>query len=211
MESSLGIKQYLHRSQELRKEREMKKNLVALLLVLAVVSVGLFAVPSDPGDVSFKVKTTVEPLNMMKLTVAQFTGTTATALTGADELAEYHIVSASGAQGSFSGWISTLSNHRLGYKVDMTATAMKSQYEPGGTSGEAAYINYTVKVDNSESKKIVTNGATVLDAVTVIDVGPLTEVASQSLKITLDVDAVSFAAAVEGVYIGEVSFDFIAN
>jgi hypothetical protein len=183
----------------------MKKNLI-VLLVVALVSVGLFAVDS----VGFDVKTTVEAINLMKITAAEFTGTTAALFASADPYVGNddaedgnHYVSGGGSQ-TITAWLSTLSNRRTGYKVTMSATAMESAPE----SGAKAYINYTVTVN---SQAITTTGATPAASKEIFSTGAQTGITPQSYQISLSVDPDDFAAAVEGDYTGTVTFAWTAT
>ena len=190
----------MHRSRKLRKDYNMKKNIIAVLLVIALSTAAAFAV--DPT--SFLVETAVTGINKMKITAAAFPANgTPTSFNSADAYTGPLTVATYGSQ-SFSAYLSTMSNNRGGYTVSMDATAMKST-----ESGEAdAYINYTVTVNNVS---LATNGATDVTAVTVIDVESLTGRASQSHQIALTVDQTSFEAAVEGSYQGTVTFNYTAN
>ncbi|NLK14071.1 MAG: hypothetical protein GX313_04925 [Spirochaetales bacterium] len=185
----------------------MKKNLVALLLVLAVVSVGLFAEPDITK--TFNLTTSVQGVNKMKITAAEFTGSPGQ-FDGAEE-AVTHVVSTYGNQqsigsDSLKAWLSTISNNRAGYTVKMTATPLKSVVE-GQTT---AYIDYTVTVNN---KSIATQGSSTTNPAfqNVITVASLAGVARQSHQLTIVVDQTTFEAAVEGEYTGTVTFDYTAN
>lgn len=181
----------------------MKKNLIALLIV-ALVTVGLFA--ANPDSVGFNVTTNVSGINLMKITQAAFTGTTENAFTQATAYGGTLNVSSSGTQ-TFSAYISTLSNSRVGYKVTMSATAMKST-ETVGQSSVDAFIHYTVtansqSVDTSnKSGGPGSNGKVVIDTLT----SGMSGVAPASHQISLTVDKDSFDAAVEGTYTGTVTF-----
>jgi len=175
------------------------KKLTTLLIILTLITAGVFAV----DNASFDLTTTVAAINAMKITAAQFSGTTVAALTSANGVTTPYNVATAGAQSGFSGYLSTLSNKRTGYYVMMSATAMTS------TVGQvSSYINYTVTVDN---KSITTNGATTVTPVKVVDVSSLTAITPNSQKITLNVDSTSFNAAVEGQYTGTVTFTYTAN
>ncbi|ADY12423.1 hypothetical protein [Sphaerochaeta globosa] len=177
----------------------MKKNIVAVLLVIALSTVSAFAV--DPA--SFNVSTAVNGINKMKITQAAFSGTTPASFNSALAFVGPLGVTTSGPQ-TFSAYLSTMSNNRIGYKVTMGATAMTSAVAGQTTS----YINYTVGVN---TKSLTTAGATVVTPVEVITVASLTGLASQSHAISLSVDATSFDAAVEGTYSGTVTFTYTAN
>jgi len=180
----------------------MKKNIVAVLLVIALSTIALFAATNPPAT-SFDVQTAVSGINKMKITAATFSGTTPISFDNAAAFAGPLGVPTSGPQ-SFSAYLSTMSNNRIGYKVTMGATAMTSAVSGQTTS----YINYTV---GANSKSLTTAGATVVTPVEVITVASLTGLASQSHAISLSVDATSFDAAVEGTYSGTVTFTYTAN
>jgi len=188
----------------------MKKNLVALLLVLAVVSVGVFANPNqDTGPKTFTVTTTISGINLMRVSSAQYVANPI-APSSFKELGvvENHGVEAGGDQGTVA-YLSTLSNYRKGYKVEMTATAMKSTLE----GASAAYINYTITVDGDATHKQITtnNNDTHDNNKVVINTGALSGLNAVSLPITISVNAGQFTNAVEGMYSGEVKFTWIAN
>ena len=113
-------------------------------------------------------------------------------------------ISTSGSQGTVAH-MATISNKRTGYKVTMSATAMKS------TVGSAtSYIDYTVSCGN---QSIVTKGAlaptvtgTAVDTVTSLSV-----LTGKSMPITLSIDKPTFDAAVSGSYTGTVTFTFSAT
>ena len=177
----------------------MKKNLI-VLLVIALVTVGLFA--ADPTNASFQVTADVSGINLMKITTAKYEGSSPTDFANNTTVPIYAgplSVTASGAQ-TLSAYISTMSNSRSGYHVTMTATAMKS------TVGSVdAYINYTVAAN---TKSITTNGATAVAGVKVIEKTSLSGLAVESHLITLTVDQTTFDAAVEGSYSGTVTFEY---
>lgn len=179
----------------------MKKNIIAVLLVIALSTVFIFAATNPPAT-SFDVSTSVSGINKMKITTAAFTGTTPSSFNSATAYTGPLAVTAAGSQ-TFSAYLSTMSNNRVGYKVTMSATAMSST-----VSSATAYINYTVGVN---SQSLTTAGATVATPVEVITVASLTGLSSQSHAISLSVDQVSFDAAVEGTYTGTVTFTYIAN
>ena len=181
----------------------MKKNIIAVLLVIALSTVFIFAATNPPAT-SFDVSTNVSGINKMKITAAAFPANgTPSSFDSAAVYAGPLAVTTYGSQ-TFTAYLSTMSNNRGGYTVTMDATAMKST-----EAGEAdAYINYTVTVNNVS---LATNGATDVTAVTVIDVESLTGRASQSHQIALTVDQTSFEAAVEGSYQGTVTFNYTAN
>ena len=193
----------MHRSGKLRKDHNMKKNIVAVLLVIALSTAAAFAATNPPNS-SFDVKTNVSGINKMKLTTAAFPANgNPAAFDSAAAFTGPLVVSASGTQ-TFSAYLSTMSNNRKGYKVSMTVTAMASEVSGQATS----YINYTVQVNGVS---IETNGATALAEQTVIDQPAMPGLSSQSHKISLIVDSTTFDEAVEGDYEGTVTFIYAAK
>lgn len=189
-----------------RKEK-MKKNLIAILII-ALVSVGLFAADPTAG---FEVKTSVGPTNEIKVTniavdtVAKFD-------LEANAFGASHTVTAGGSQGDLAAYVSTKSNNRGGYTLSMSATAMKSEK----TSESDAYINYTVSVTNNDQNSTVTSitttsSDTAVSSTNFITVGSLSALTVQSYKIGLSVNATEFTNAVEGNYSGNITFTFTAK
>ena len=195
----------MHRSGELRKEREMKKNLVALLLVLAVVSVGLFAETTD----DFIVQTNVPAIGAVKITAGQFNPNPVmrNSLTEAGGYVGPHTVSQSGDQG-FTGYVSAISNNRGGFTIKMKATPMKS---PEFGAGYYDYIDYTVQVG---SVAFTTEGAGTSSTAKQIYTTPavLQGLTPYTAAITLIVDDPSFQAALAGEgYQGTVTFEYLTK
>ncbi len=176
----------------------MKKYFIATILILAIATTSIFAVPVTDN---FTVTTTVAEIGLIKVTTASI---------GANTLAAYNALTDfttlaidSPGTKTFSAFMTTLSNKRTGYNVKLSATAMTS------TVGSAtSYINYTV---GSNGQSVTTNGAATVTPVTVINVPSLTAISGDSKAITLSVDATSFNAAVSGNYTGIVTFTFTAN
>ena len=138
----------------------------------------------------------------MKITAAKYTSTDPDAIETAAAFGSLTVQSA-GAQ-TFSAWLSTMSNNRAGYKVSMSATAMK------GTTTELAnaYSNYTVTVNGAS---ITTDNTTSSpEPVVVISVSDLSQLSVESNEISLSVDPATFNSAVAGSYSGTVTFTFSA-
>ncbi len=177
----------------------MKKPCIVTLLILIIASATLFAV-SDTDN--FTVTTTIAEIGKVKVSAAAIGGNTLAAYTTAGDLASYGI-SSSGNQTNFTAYLTTLSNERTGYKVSMSATAMKS-----GTGASAAYINYTV---GCNSKSLTTSGASAVTVSEVMNVTSLTTLTGASEALSLSIDATTFNAAVSGEYVGTVTFNFVSN
>jgi hypothetical protein len=183
---------------------KMKKNLIALL-VIALVSVGLFAVDPTAG---FDVTASVGATNEIKVTKIAVTTAAAFDL-ATNAFGSSHTVTAGGPQTGLAAYVSTKSNNRGGYTISMSATSMKS-----GAQGETpAYINYTVSVTaGSEVSSITTtSGTTAASKTDFITVSSLNALTVQSYLIELSVNATEFTNAVEGEYSGNITFTFSAK
>ena len=191
----------------------MKKNLVALLLVLAVVSVGVFAAGPDVGAAKFDLKTTVNAINQMKFTAAaqstkdgfigdtkDLTGGVAVGNDGTD------VVKVDGNFYSVA-YISTMSNYRKGFQVDMKVEAMKSTLE-----GINNYINYTVMLDTDEGTETTTNNGTPVQLNKVIDnTAGFSTLTFNSRLVKVKINKDQFDNAVQGEYTGTVTFSWTSK
>ena len=184
----------------------MKKHLVVLLLVLAVVSVGLFA--ENPKAI-FNVVTDVPAIGDIKITDAPFAPdpvrrNSLSSIT--PEFTGTHTVFQAGAQ-NLGKYISVLSNNRAGFTIKMSATAMKSP-EFGAMVHD--YIDYTVAAGEAS---ITTDGANVQAAQVVYSTpAKLTGLTFYSTGITLTVEENSFHDALAGEgYQGTVTFEYFTK
>jgi len=191
----------------------MKKKLVALLLVLAVVSVGLFAALEDTKE--FVVKTDVSSQHHMKFTNKKVTSygdfgkaSNAADLSGGVEFTDGGTYGIDGEY-YYVAHISTASNHRAGYYVKMTATAMKHT----NPSLSNNYINYTIVLDREEGAPLsaTTNNATDGVIAKAIEVASQSGMQVQSKKIEVQIDTVSYIAAADGLHTGTVTFEYYSN
>jgi len=193
----------------------MKKNLVALLLVLAVVSVGLFAGLEDTK--AFDIRTTVSSQHHMKFTtirVANYgefnNGSNNADLSGGVEFTAGGPFKTDGTFATVA-YISTASNHRAGYYVKMTAKAMKHT----DVTLPNNYINYTIVLDRGEGggaeKTATTNNATDGVIAKAIEVTSQSGMQVQSKKIEVKIDTDSYTAAADGLHEGTVTFEYYSN
>ncbi|MBI9095434.1 MAG: hypothetical protein JEY71_11175 [Sphaerochaeta sp.] len=177
----------------------MKKTLLLAVLIVLISTSGLFATTTD----NFNVTTVVAILDLMTVSTTQYTGSTVTSF---DNLYPFTTlaISAGGAQ-TFEAWLSTLSNNRAGFRVNMKASAMKSSI-----SGQAdAYINY--KVGCNTAFVATNNGSEVTAPNPVVTFPSLSEVTSTSNRINLSVSQTDFDKALSGFYTGTVTFIYTAN
>ncbi|MDY0290681.1 MAG: hypothetical protein RBR15_17810 [Sphaerochaeta sp.] len=174
----------------------MKKTLIATLLILAIATTSAFAVTD-----SFTVTTKVAELGHMKVTKSAISESTLKAFDALEDFTSLGIKS-SGEQ-KFDAYMTTLSNKRSGYTVDMKATAMTST-----VGDDTSFIDYTVSIGD---KKVTTKGADEVASVTVAEVKNLKAITGTSLPIQLSIDKTTFDAAVSGDYLGTVTFTFSAT
>ena len=177
----------------------MKKILLLALLILLVSTSGLFAATTD----NFTVTTVVGNVDLMTISTVKYTGTTVATF---DALTAYTTlpITTGGVQ-TVNAWLSTLSNNRAGFKVNMKATAMKSSI-----SGQAdAFINYTVSCNTASAT--TNNGTEITASNPVVTYSSLSAVTSTSNKIALTVNQTDFDKAVAGSYTGTVTFVYTAN
>jgi len=177
----------------------MKKILPLALLIVLITTSGLLAATTD----NFTVTTVVGNVDLMKISTTLYTGTTVAtfdALTPFTTLA----ITTGGTQ-TVNAWLSTLSNNRAGFRVNMKASAMKSSI-----SGQAnAYINYTVSCNTASAT--TNNAAEVTATNPVVTYAALTAVTTTSNKVSLTVNQTDFDKALSGSYTGTVTFIYTAN
>ncbi|GEM_PF-4757970 len=180
----------------------MKKNLIAILII-ALVSVGLFAAVSDA---QFQVQTTISAINDMKLTTSSIDALSPmpTSLSGVTGFTAPVKITSSGATEAFTAYISALSNNQAGFTVKMSATPMVSTSDP--SNGNNHKINYTVAAGGVE---YITG--TTANPVTVISQGTITALKGVSKVLSISVDTVSFNAAIQDSYEGTVTFTYTSN
>lgn len=182
----------------------MKKNLIALLIV-ALVTVGLFAADPVTANDSFTVTTSISGINNMKVTTTAV-GTDGKTYSQLADFSNYAINSASDLSPSAPiAYLSTQTNNRNGYKISLTVTAMKST----PTSGAVSYINYTIFL-GADTVGQKTDDGTAKTKSDVIEQGALGGLTEKSYPIKITVDADEYAAAVEGSYTGTVTFNYTA-
>ena len=186
----------------------MKKNIIAVLLVIALSTAAAFAVDPAASD-SFQVQTSVNGKHGLKL-VAPGT-TTPTNYGQFNNLSE-------ATPGTFTindtnyttdnlvaRKMVAMSNNRTGYVVTMSASAMASAL----TSG-SAYINYVVTAGGAT---VTTSNATVVDAAAAVYSSPaeLSSLDIYATDVAITVNESNYEAAVTGTYTGTVTFNLTAN
>ena len=181
----------------------MKKNLVALLLVLVVVSFGLFA---DASEKSFQVETTIAPTNDMKLVTASVT----TPVEYDDATAFGGTVTYNGTSYTAFPYIAAKSNSRGGFTITMTAKAMASQNETGTKS----YIGYKVSAGDSSITVLKGDADAAVadpDSKKVIVTGAQSVLHAASEEVSIVITEADYDNALQETYVGTITFNFQAN
>ena len=177
----------------------MRKNLIITLLLAILVT---FSLAADDPSAAFSVTTSISAINEMKISNAVVTPTTfgeasttfsdTVVIVGSGEGANMD----SSGNVSFTAYISTLSNNRGGYSINMSASPL---------TNDGATINYTVTVNNiTFATKSETNPKTILT------VEGLSELDTESLPIAVKVVRSEYDSAVQGTYTGSVTFEYVA-
>jgi hypothetical protein len=186
---------------------EMKKNIIATLLVLAISMVGIFAVVATGATGQFDVVTNVGGIHEIKLvTVGTTVPTTKAGFDGltADN-SDFAVDDDNYNSAQTVRQLISMSNNRNGYYMTLSATAMETDLG----SSESAYINYGVVAGGAS---LTTNdGTTVTSATNIYDSGTLSGITFYSTNVTVEVDAEEYENAVTGSYSGTITFNLIAN
>jgi hypothetical protein len=186
---------------------EMKKNIIATLLVLAISMVGIFAVVATGATGEFDVVTNVGGIHEIKLVAV---GTAVpTNKGGFDGLpadnSDFTVTDTNYSSVQTVRQLISMSNNRNGYYMTLSATAMKTDLG----SSESAYINYDVTAGGAS---LTTNGATSVDAAAnIYESGSLTGMNFYSTDVTVKVKAEEYENAVTGSYSGTITFNLFAN
>jgi hypothetical protein len=182
---------------------DMKKT-IAILLVLAISSVAIFAANATG---QFDVVTNVGGIHEIKLVTV---GTTVPTNKGAfDGLtadnSDFAVDDDNYDSVQTVRQLISMSNNRNGYYMTLSATAMETDLG----SSESAYINYGVVAGGAS---LTTNdGTTVTSATNIYDSGTLSGITFYSTNVTVEVDAEEYENAVTGSYSGTITFNLIAN
>jgi hypothetical protein len=182
---------------------DMKKT-IAILLVLAISSVAIFAANATG---QFDVVTNVGGIHEIKLVTV---GTTVPTNKGAfDGLpadnSDFTVTDTNYNSVQTVRQLISMSNNRNGYYMTLSATAMETDLG----SSESAYINYGVVAGGAS---LTTNdGTTVTSATNIYDSGTLSGITFYSTNVTVEVDAEEYENAVTGSYSGTITFNLIAN
>jgi len=188
----------LHRSGKLRKDHNMKKNIIAVLLVIALSTAAAFAVDPTTSD-SFQVTTAIGPSNLVKFATA--TATNVAEYNAASDLSSYSIngTETVGTAGTAIGYVLTQTNNRNGYTLKLRADKLNG--------GEGyALLNYSVEIGSA-----LYNTSTAEEAVTIDTVTGITGRTVFGYPIKIQLNAVDAAAATAGNYNGTVYVEYYAN
>ena len=179
----------------------MRKNLIITLLLAILVT---FSLAADDPSAAFNVTTSISAINDMKITNDEVDTTTynnpnyafsgTVAIVGNGEGANMD----SSGNVSLTAYISTLSNNRGGYSINMSATPL---------TNDGATINYTVTVNGVS----YTTGTPSPSAVPVLSVSSLSALDAKSHPIAVRVVRSEYDSAVQGTYEGTVTFNYVAT
>ncbi len=175
----------------------MKKNIVAVLLVITLSTAALFA---DP--VSFDVSTQVAGLNYLAITDAEFTGTTMGAWN--TFMPANTVEGAVPITTSPLAYVNVVNNKRAGVAVYVKADKMEAN-----TSGNNYKIDYSVTV-NGATYSTATSTANVM-FVTAAQSAATSGLFLESYPVTAAVVQTSFDNAPEDTYVGTITFTFSAT
>ncbi len=179
----------------------MKKTLIATLMIFAFVTVGVLAdPPANPTATdSFTVGATIEARNDMQVTVQDLNG--ATSWDNIDTYQGYGVSTPNPVLSPTTpiAYLSVISNRRTGYKISMKVEAMVD---------DGKYINYTVSLNGED---VTTNNGTAVTSTDIIEVSSLGGLTGVSYPIGLSINETQYNAAVEGSYVGTVTFNYTAN
>ena len=207
------LKRNLHRSSKgAPKRKEKMKKTIAILLVLVIGMVGVFA--ATVGTKDLLLTTTVSPIDSMAIVAADataptfpVTGDQFTTFTGTP--VDLTVDNTTSAQ--TVGKLYTYSNRRV-YEVQITATPLSST-----AGGSTNYIDYVVSggVDAAaQATTFTTNGASTSTTAVVFytksgaSAGATVGANGQSISVQLTTDYTTVAA---GAYSGAITFNYIAN
>jgi len=193
-----------------RRKKKMKKKTIAILLILVIGVVGVFAAPPYTQSKTVYLETEIQAINEMIVTAdgeldwddysttTSAYGTTETAYGALSDSSNYN------KDGTIA-YLHARSNNRGGFAVTMTATPLKSTVDGVGTE----YIDFIVKC--GEAIVETTNDAV---AVTAGTVKTLTYGGSQmpilEEEITVNLKE-KLAEAAEGTYTGSIIFSYTAS
>jgi hypothetical protein len=191
--------------QLLKGNSEMKKNLIAVLLVLSVATFGVFAETATNANV-LTVGTIISSVNRMGI---YGTGAPAPDVNTEAWQSNYTASYVTSSAATKVAVLHTRSNNRGGYTVEMTATPLISAQE-----GYAdAYLGYTARALNGSdvvgtstyaASAPLVEGSTV----TIIASGVLTAITTNSRDISIEIP--DFNTALEGTYTASIIFEYSA-
>ena len=180
----------------------MKKNILAVLLVITLSSFSAFAAM----DGTLNVATAVQGVNLIGVFAPNTAAPTGNA--AQDWNASYTASAVNTATETAVGVVHTRSNNRTGYSVTMAAGPLSS------TGTTTVYLGYIAKAYDGatlsgtstyDAAQTTTSGATA----TIINTGNLTGISTNSRDVKIEIP--NFETALEGSYTGTITFTYTAN
>lgn len=189
----------------------MKKT-IAILLVLVIGMVGVFAATSV-GTSDIALTTTIAPIYQMAVTAgtattAGWTNSTETTMSTIDAVTVTD-TSASSATAQVVGKLWTRTNSRAGYTISVLATPLKSEY--GSPSTDTEYIDYVVSGGANDFTTAAATTSTT--AVTFYSFnGAVTGLTDGATGTEIKVKLINgFDSVSAGTFTGSITMNFMAN
>lgn len=197
----------------------MKKT-IAILLILVIGMVGVFADPApvaSTADVKIGVTTLIEPINDM-LALSSVSVDWDNPTNGIDNTEGGNYRTVSSATETTVGYLHSRSNNRAGYVIKMQAGPLKSTAS-GVTGGiqSVVYLGYEAKAYLEDEGDLVEDAisTTVTTPSSAGGNVPITSISNLSglvenyreIKVTVP----DFATALAGEYFADITFTYLAN
>jgi uncharacterized protein YxeA len=181
----------------------MKKSIIALLVIMLVASVSLFAVvatTTESLESNLTLQTDIAGINYMKLTASSFTPKTPSVKAFEDATANEAVEKFSSAEEvNDLAYLSILTNKRTGFSIYITATQLENE-------SQDYKIDYKVTCDDTYfyASKPMTG-------IAISETEGITGLSAFSYPISIDLDDDQYAAALEDEYTGTVTFTYKTN
>lgn len=187
----------------------MKKT-IAILLVLVIGMVGVWAATNDGDDSTLQITTSVSQLTGFKVTktakstnsYADFSLMETADILAIDETGSFGL---DGNDAAITAYITAANNAVADFTIGVSATAMT-----GETSGNNSVINYKVYIAGSEKWDTAAPATDPVDVLTVNGTASTGMVVASS-AITISVNSVDYNNAAVDTYVGLITFEITSN
>jgi hypothetical protein len=212
-----------------RRKGKMKKKTIAILLVLVIGMVGVFAASYDPSNISektLKLTTEVIPVHGFKITTTSIDDATnendkksyAYFSTGMNVLEQTSVTPAGDATVDQDGYVSSTlgdgayltvaNNSTTAIKIFVKASPFKMPVPDGGTASNLSEINYRVTINSVDT--ISTGSFNETEVMLVQSAGDGLVIKSEAISVALNANDYNSATASSG-YLGIVYFNISSN